>query len=62
MIYILLGIVAIVLANVLLVPHWLYLLLVIGGAVLILYGLYLLFTGYRPGPPGAPPRARRVWY
>lgn len=53
------GIAILLLVHFLVVPHVLYVIGVIVGVVLVLYGLWLLFGGPRSG---APPGRRVRWY
>jgi len=54
------GIVILLLVFLLPVPYVLYIIGLIVGVVLVLYGLWALFVG---GPPAAPGTRRRVrWY
>jgi uncharacterized membrane protein len=56
------GIVLLVLAYTVLVPYPIYLLLLIGGILLVVYGLWVLFRGFGPGPVEPTTRRRRYWY
>lgn len=64
MVALILGIALVVLAHAIVMPYPIYLLLVIAGALLILYGLLVIFRvlGGAPGPVEPTTRRRRFWY
>lgn len=54
----LVGIVLLLVVNMVLLPYVLYVLGYVGGVVLVIYGLWILFVGVR----GPVTRGRRYWY
>ena len=58
-----LGIILLVVAYLVPLPDPFHIILLIAGVIALIYGLYVLFVGWR-GPPagGAPVGRRRYWY
>lgn len=58
----LLGIVLLCVHAWVLIPYPLDVIMLIAGIVAVVYGLYVLFVGFRGPPPAGTTLRRRYWY